>query len=40
MKYILIYDIQLISKEIHMPQNGIIFHVSIWWVAKNINFDL
>jgi hypothetical protein len=40
MKYIFINDIQLISKEIHMPQNGIIFHVSMWWVAKNIKFDL
>jgi len=34
MKYILINDIQWISKEIHMPQNDIVFHVSMWWVAK------
>jgi len=27
MKYILINDIQRISKEIHMPQNEIIFYV-------------
>jgi len=29
MKYIIINDIQNISKEIQMPQNGIIFHVSM-----------
>jgi len=40
MKYIFISDIQWISKEIHMPQNGIVFHVSMWWIAKNIKFDL
>jgi hypothetical protein len=40
MKYVLISDIQWISKEIHMPQNDIVSHVSIWWVAKNIKFDL
>jgi hypothetical protein len=39
MKYILINDIQKIIKEIHMPQIGIVFHVSMWWVAKNIKFD-
>jgi hypothetical protein len=38
MKYIPINDIQNISKEIHMPQNGIVFNISMWWVAKNINF--
>jgi len=45
MKYILISDIQWISKEIHMPQNGIVFHVvgskwyKIWFklvIYKNI----
>jgi hypothetical protein len=40
MKYILINDIQIISKEIYMPQNAIAFHVSMWWVKKNIKFDL
>jgi len=40
MKDILISDIQWISKGIHMPQNDIVFHVSMWWVAKNIKFDL
>jgi hypothetical protein len=39
MKYILINDIQEFKKEFHMPQIGIVFHVSMWWVAKNINFD-
>ncbi len=39
MKYILINDIQRISKKIDMPQNGIVFHVSMWWVTKNIEFD-
>jgi hypothetical protein len=29
MKYIFISNIQWISKEIHMPQKGIVFHVSI-----------
>ncbi len=23
-----------------MPQNGIIFHVLMRWVAKNVNFDI
>jgi hypothetical protein len=40
MKYIIINDIPKNSKEIHMPQNGIVFHVSMSWVAKNIKFDL
>jgi len=22
-----------------MPQIGIVFHISMWWVAKNIKFD-
>jgi len=39
MKYILINDIQKNSKEINMPQNGIISQVSMWWVAKNIKFN-
>jgi hypothetical protein len=39
MKYILINDIKKNSKEIRMPQNGLIFHVSMWWVAKNIKFN-
>ncbi len=34
MKYLFINDIQWISKEIHMHQNGIVFHVSMWWVTK------
>jgi hypothetical protein len=38
MKYILISDIQWISKEIQMPQNGIVFHASMWWPTKNIKF--
>jgi hypothetical protein len=38
MKYILIRDIQRISKEMHMPQNSIDFHVSMWWVVKNMKF--
>jgi hypothetical protein len=29
MKYILGNDIQKIPKEIHMPQNGIVFNVSM-----------
>jgi len=40
MKYILIKDIQRISKEMHMPQNGIVFRVSMWWVINNMKFDL
>jgi hypothetical protein len=35
MKYIFISDIQWIWKEIHMPKNGIVFHVFMWWVEKN-----
>jgi hypothetical protein len=37
MKYILISDIQWISKEIHMPQNGIVFHASMM-VSKEYKF--
>jgi hypothetical protein len=40
MRYILINDIQIISKEIHMPQIDIVFHVFMWWVIKNIKFDI
>jgi len=40
MKYIFIKDIQIISKEMHMPQYGIVFHVLMWWVTKNMKFDL
>jgi hypothetical protein len=40
MKYILINDIQKISKEIDMPQNDIVFHVSMSWVIKNLNFNI
>jgi hypothetical protein len=40
MKYIIINDIQRISKEIHMPQIDIFFHVFMWWVIKNIKFDM
>jgi hypothetical protein len=29
----------MISKEIHMPQNDIVLQVSVWWVAKTIEFD-
>jgi hypothetical protein len=38
MKYIIIGHIQYILKEIHMPQNDIVFHVSMRWVAKNIHY--
>jgi hypothetical protein len=40
MKYIINNDIQRFLKKIHMPQNGIVFHVFMWWVANNIKFDL
>jgi len=40
MKCILINDIKKKSKEIQMPQNDIVFNVSMWWVAKNIKFDI
>jgi hypothetical protein len=40
MKYIFISDIQWILEEINMPQNDIVFHASMWWVATNIKFDL
>jgi hypothetical protein len=39
MKYVVVNDIQKNSKEIHMPQNGIVFHVSMQWVTNNIKFD-
>jgi len=39
MKYIFISDIQWISKEIHMSQNGIIFHVSMWQVIYDLIFS-
>jgi hypothetical protein len=40
MKYIIINGIQKKLKEIHVPQNDIVFHVFMWWVVKNIKFDL
>jgi hypothetical protein len=40
MKYILINDIQKNSKEIDMPQNDIVFLVSMSWVIKNQKFDI
>jgi hypothetical protein len=36
MKYTLISDIQWISKEIHMPQNDIVFYDSMWWITNNL----
>jgi hypothetical protein len=40
MKYILINDIQRISKEIHMPPNDIVFLFPCDGVANNIKFDI
>jgi hypothetical protein len=29
----------MISKEVHMPENDMVLRVSIYWVAKSIEFD-
>ncbi len=40
MKFILINDIQKKNLKIHMPQNDIVFQVSMSWVSNNVKFDL